>query len=665
MEGLEGLGVSVKNQECLENDIMGMIAQRIKLKEQDVVVKQVKKELNPLVQKIKQTLKKKRLCEKEIRHIHDSASSITSQQNRKIASLIDDQDSLEKHINDLFNTQKELIQRLKDCEYNYEKDPEINPCKRGEICEEEESKEEPEVETELQRNIRLGDVTAFGTTLHTTSSGFAQSKQRFDDYLQQQIENQGGSFKRKRANSSDSDSGFIDVPFKKSKDENDTKEKVFSKSKKSKRKLRLDNEAQHDNIDSEDECINSRMKPGEKVTVHLNDDPEWVPSGSEEDEKLIKKKKVKPSKKAQISLYKDESGWNTDDSDWEGTDDDEDTPKTRKKGGKSDDGDKDIYMSRIASWQANRPKEETLLDGNFEELDGGLKAPTFLWNKLYNYQKVGVQWMFELHQQKCGGILGDEMGLGKTIQVIAFLASLSYSQVTWSGTSWRGLGPSIIVCPTTLLHQWVSEFHKWWPPLRVAVFHTSGSHTGSKANLVRAINTSGGLLIMSYQAIASHIEQISNLSWHYIILDEGEGFNKRKYHNQYLFFSGHKIRNPDAKVTLAVKQIATPNRLILSGSPMQNNLKELWSLFDFIYPGKLGTLPVFMQQFSTPIIQGLKSNNLKRCSVIYIFLCRRICECKLRSSCLCIQMCNGFERYNRSISVEKNESRCQKAYQAA
>ena len=78
-----------------------------------------------------------------------------------------------------------------------------------------------------------------------------------------------------------------------------------------------------------------------------------------------------------------------------------------------------------------------------------------------------------------------------------------------------------------------------------------------------------------------------------------------------LCVAGHKIRNPDAKVTLAVKQIATPNRLILSGSPMQNNLKELWSLFDFIYPGKLGTLPVFMQQFSTPIIQGLNYIFLK------------------------------------------------------
>ena len=87
--------------------------------------------------------------------------------------------------------------------------------------------------------------------------------------------------------------------------------------------------------------------------------------------------------------------------------------------------------------------------------------------------------------------------------------------------------------------------------------------------------------------------------------------SQKKISKPIFVFSGHKIRNPDAKVTLAVKQIATPNRLILSGSPMQNNLKELWSLFDFIYPGKLGTLPVFMQQFSTPIIQGLNFFILK------------------------------------------------------
>ena len=97
--------------------------------------------------------------------------------------------------------------------------------------------------------------------------------------------------------------------------------------------------------------------------------------------------------------------------------------------------------------------------------------------------------------------------------------------------------------------------------------------------------------MLSYQAVTSLIDLITSLSWHYVILDEG-----------------HKIRNPDAKVTLAVKQLATPHRLILSGSPLQNNLKELWSLFDFIYPGKLGTLPVFLQQFSGPITVGGYAN---------------------------------------------------------
>ena len=125
-----------------------------------------------------------------------------------------------------------------------------------------------------------------------------------------------------------------------------------------------------------------------------------------------------------------------------------------------------------------------------------------------------------------GGILGDEMGLGKTIQVIAFLASLSYSRMTWPGFSWRGLGPCIILAPTTLLHQWVAEFHKWWPPLRVAVLHSSGSHTGSKLNLVRALNSSHGVLIMSYQAITTHIDIINKFNWHYAILDEGQFQNE-------------------------------------------------------------------------------------------------------------------------------------------
>lgn len=88
-----------------------------------------------------------------------------------------------------------------------------------------------------------------------------------------------------------------------------------------------------------------------------------------------------------------------------------------------------------------------------------------------------------------------------------------------------------------------------------------------------------------------YLDDLLRHHWHYIILDEG-----------------HKIRNPDAQATLAVKQFRTPHRLILSGSPIQNNLRELWSLFDFVFPGKLGTLPVFMAEFAVPITHGGYAN---------------------------------------------------------
>lgn len=84
-----------------------------------------------------------------------------------------------------------------------------------------------------------------------------------------------------------------------------------------------------------------------------------------------------------------------------------------------------------------------------------------------------------MHQQGSGGILGDEMGLGKTIQIIVFLGALYWSRLKDEITSIRGLGPSLIVCPATLMHQWVDEFHKWCPPIRVVVLHDTGAYKGN------------------------------------------------------------------------------------------------------------------------------------------------------------------------------------------
>uniref|UniRef100_A0A672FHS0 DNA excision repair protein ERCC-6 n=1 Tax=Salarias fasciatus TaxID=181472 RepID=A0A672FHS0_SALFA len=212
--------------------------------------------------------------------------------------------------------------------------------------------------------------------------------------------------------------------------------------------------------------------------------------------------------------------------------DEEDDDKGKGKKCK-DDGDVEYYRQRIRRWKRQRLREreerrergEELTDDSDAEFDEGFKVPGFLWKKLYKY---------------------------------------------------AGLGPTVIVCPATVMHQWVKEFHTWWPPFRVAVLHETGSFTSNKEKLVPEIASCHGILITSYSAVRNMQDILQRYDWHYIILDEG-----------------HKIRNPNAGVTTACKQ---------------NNLKELWSLFDFVFPGKLGTLPVFMEQFSVPITMGGYSN---------------------------------------------------------
>lgn len=218
--------------------------------------------------------------------------------------------------------------------------------------------------------------------------------------------------------------------------------------------------------------------------------------------------------------------------------------------------------------------------------------------------------MWELHQQQVGGIIGDEMGLGKTIQAIAFLAGLHYSKMLTK--------PIVVVCPATVMKQWVNEFHRWWPPFRVSILHTSGSgmvniknessredalisgtygSSGSSSGfksarkVVKRVVEEGHVLVTTYSGLQSYASLLIPVEWGGAILDEG-----------------HKIRNPNTSITMHCKELRTPHRIILSGTPMQNNLTELWSLFDFIFPMRLGTLVNFRNQFEFPIRQGGYAN---------------------------------------------------------
>ena len=210
-----------------------------------------------------------------------------------------------------------------------------------------------------------------------------------------------------------------------------------------------------------------------------------------------------------------------------------------------------------------------------------LRVGANLWDALFKYQQTAVKWLWELHLQQAGGILGDEMGLGKTVQIISFLAGLHRSELL--------KGAILVVCPVTLMSQWVREFHKWAPALRVVAMHSSGTWQGTdRKSLLKSIDDVNTVVLTTYRA--SQDEILTNadiIKFHYVILDEG-----------------HNIRNPGSLSSKAVKKFPTPHRLVLTGSPLQNKLSELWALFDFIYPGKLGDLPTFTKAVEGPINQG-------------------------------------------------------------
>ncbi|CAN8097302.1 unnamed protein product [Discula destructiva] len=292
---------------------------------------------------------------------------------------------------------------------------------------------------------------------------------------------------------------------------------------------------------------------------------------------------------------------------------------------KIDDGDESAYQRRLTDWverrsraRQNRQEREGLPvdEGEEEEwfkpspdqpdhrLDGNLRIPGDIFPSLFDYQKTGVQWLAELYEQQVGGIVGDEMGLGKTIQVISFVAALHYSK--------KLTKPVLIVAPATVLQQWVSEFHRWWPALRVSILHSSGSgmlnvrdedegldenrpkfkKSGPTARkVVNRVLEHGHVLVTTYAGIQTYRDVLIPVNWELAVLDEG-----------------HKIRNPHTAVTINCKELLTPNRIILSGTPMQNNLIELWSIFDFINPMHLGSLVAFRSQFEVPIKIGGYAN---------------------------------------------------------
>lgn len=211
------------------------------------------------------------------------------------------------------------------------------------------------------------------------------------------------------------------------------------------------------------------------------------------------------------------------------------------------------------------------------------EIPVAIKAQLRSYQQEGVNWLAFLNRYHLHGILCDDMGLGKTLQTLCIIASDHYMrQEDYKKTQnpeMRDL-PTLIVCPPTLSGHWQQEINTYAPFLNaVAYVGPPAQRDRYKSQLASA-----DVVITSYEICRNEVELLGKIQWNYCVLDEG-----------------HLIKNPAAKTTIAVKQLKSNHRLILSGTPIQNNVLELWSLFDFLMPGFLGTEKVFKDRFAKPI----------------------------------------------------------------
>ncbi|HEX2926865.1 MAG TPA: SNF2 helicase associated domain-containing protein [Ruminiclostridium sp.] len=201
-------------------------------------------------------------------------------------------------------------------------------------------------------------------------------------------------------------------------------------------------------------------------------------------------------------------------------------------------------------------------------------VPENLKGILRDYQKLGFKWLKTLSTYGLGGILADDMGLGKTLQIITLLQH---------DKSISGHGTSIVIVPTSLIYNWCSEVHKFAPDMTITAIVGNKSE---REELIKA-GISSDLLVTSYALIRRDIDNYRNYSFRYCILDEAQ-----------------HIKNPASQAAKAVKQLTSLHRFALTGTPMENNLTELWSVFDFILPGYLRSHGKFVEKFEAPIVKG-------------------------------------------------------------
>lgn len=195
-----------------------------------------------------------------------------------------------------------------------------------------------------------------------------------------------------------------------------------------------------------------------------------------------------------------------------------------------------------------------------------VEPPKELKGELRPYQRTGLKWLWTNVSKGFGCCMADDMGLGKTIQVISLILKLKEED--------KLKKPVLVVCPTTLMGNWMKELQMFAPSLKAVTYH----------GLDRKLDTNVDVILTTYAIMRIDVEELKKNSWGMIIVDEAQN-----------------IKNPDTAQTLAIKILKSDVKVAMTGTPVENRLTELWSIFDYINSGYLGTLKEFQKSYAIPI----------------------------------------------------------------
>lgn len=220
------------------------------------------------------------------------------------------------------------------------------------------------------------------------------------------------------------------------------------------------------------------------------------------------------------------------------------------------------YLKRLQQHYSGNPKATTAPDLSIIK-----NLPLDIQQTLRPYQEEGIAWLHQRATQEGAALLADDMGLGKTLQTLSLIHLLKKEN-----------SPTLVVCPTSLLGNWQAETKKFFPDLNTLILH------GSKRKDYFPVAHSADIIITSYALIARDLDYYKSKKFHTLVIDEAS-----------------LIRNPDTQAAKALRQVQAHHRLALTGTPVENAVRDLWSLFNFLLPGYLGTRKDFQNHYQQPL----------------------------------------------------------------